>query len=1042
MKSITLFCLTFAVGLACGSFAGEMPRLSDGHDGMVYGGNSAAAGASRDTVYLIGPWGSGAACNGQFQDPGGAPDWNGWTSVDLTADSGPIWHVDTYNAVDGLYSAWCGEIAYDSCDPSDPVGGYGSHYDERLVWTGIVADPGASTPVTITAMVNHDTEPGHDFSRLGFVKAGQEIDYQWTADGKGEHVPVSAETVYQPGEYVGDNADEVQIVWHVTSDDGNDDSDCGYWSNGALQVDNVTVTVEDGTKNAVYTEDFESGTLGSWSVSFASAAGDYAHVLSGLDDADRFRSNSSFQACFVADEDMLIGRGLPKYAGTSWTYGPNGYIVHPEGGASGGATPLHNEIWSPVLAWSDPALSGISFEFNVYVHEDLTDDSPGMFYTWGVKSAVANNLAFSTAPFRDRNFVYYGGPEYRRDSYDVTDLMVPGRNWVQASLGVYHLGMIWGRTGTDGTPAPYFDNVALKIYDHYGPALSAREVDLAQDDFPADGMIHVTSEMNRNDVRFDMANNVSPAEHEYNNPGDSVVVRIAAVRTGSALVTTDVNQAVAAPRLYFTIKLNPAFDASVRMGVGQFVVNAGTDGELSGAITSNTGDLMEGYVTGDYAVSYGVSNPDYWMFDLPDCRKRGLKDVVDPYLGFLYPGDVLQYYIEAWDAVGGDYQNATLPADLAGYGDFSDPLAYDSNFIVHALPTLFDDTGAQPPILFWNDYADGGGQDEWHGALRNVGFFPGVDYDIYYTNSPSSGAGNGLGGRAQIGQLYGYTTLLYTCGDLGNFTITPLEYNLDAGDDIGILVDWLNQGSKNLFASGDDLVSDLNRSGAATTAFVANWMGVNLVAADTYPLLGEAAPKVNAVSGDMSWIAFGGYPSLNTFDAVTVAGGQRLAVFENDPYGLSAETKFVAGNGSEVLSIPYDFMYVWSLNKSGQPAGLAVRTELLADILADFGHPRRDEYGVGVPDAAARFTASASPNPFNPFVKIEYTMPKPGHLSLKIFDVRGRLVRTLVDEFRETSGFVKWDGSNDQGGQVASGVYFYEAATNGQALTDKIVLLK
>ena len=64
-------------------------------------------------------------------------------------------------------------------------------------------------------------------------------------------------------------------------------------------------------------------------------------------------------------------------------------------------------------------------------------------------------------------------------------------------------------------------------------------------------------------------------------------------------------------------------------------------------------------------------------------------------------------------------------------------------------------------------------------------------------------------------------------------------------------------------------------------------------------------------------------------------------------------------------------------------------------------------------------------------------------MTLRIFDVEGRLVRTLADEVRpagQNSFF--WSGDNDRGSQVASGVYFYRLDTLETSLTRKMTLLK
>jgi len=91
------------------------------------------------------------------------------------------------------------------------------------------------------------------------------------------------------------------------------------------------------------------------------------------------------------------------------------------------------------------------------------------------------------------------------------------------------------------------------------------------------------------------------------------------------------------------------------------------------------------------------------------------------------------------------------------------------------------------------------------------------------------------------------------------------------------------------------------------------------------------------------------------------------------------------------------------------------------------------------------------PNPFNQTTKIEFTLAKSGFVSLKIYDILGREVRTLASE-RVSSGYksVLWDGRNDSGYEVASGVYFYrlqvEDPASGQigdfTETKRLVLLK
>jgi flagellar hook assembly protein FlgD len=89
------------------------------------------------------------------------------------------------------------------------------------------------------------------------------------------------------------------------------------------------------------------------------------------------------------------------------------------------------------------------------------------------------------------------------------------------------------------------------------------------------------------------------------------------------------------------------------------------------------------------------------------------------------------------------------------------------------------------------------------------------------------------------------------------------------------------------------------------------------------------------------------------------------------------------------------------------------------------------------------FFAKNYPNPFNPMTTIEWSIPRAGDLSIKIFNVKGELVRTLHDGFSAVqSGVMEWNGTNDSGRDVASGVYFYEVRSGDNVSVNKMALVK
>lgn len=84
-----------------------------------------------------------------------------------------------------------------------------------------------------------------------------------------------------------------------------------------------------------------------------------------------------------------------------------------------------------------------------------------------------------------------------------------------------------------------------------------------------------------------------------------------------------------------------------------------------------------------------------------------------------------------------------------------------------------------------------------------------------------------------------------------------------------------------------------------------------------------------------------------------------------------------------------------------------------------------------------------SPNPFNPSTTISYELPARAPVSLKIYDITGRLVRTLVQEEQPANrNTVSWDATDNSGRNVASGIYFYRLRAGDLVQTRRMVLLR
>jgi hypothetical protein len=83
------------------------------------------------------------------------------------------------------------------------------------------------------------------------------------------------------------------------------------------------------------------------------------------------------------------------------------------------------------------------------------------------------------------------------------------------------------------------------------------------------------------------------------------------------------------------------------------------------------------------------------------------------------------------------------------------------------------------------------------------------------------------------------------------------------------------------------------------------------------------------------------------------------------------------------------------------------------------------------------------PNPFNPFCTIRYEIPLKSKVLLRVFDVSGSVVRTLLDDWMNAGAHSEvWDGRGDSGEELSSGVYFYRLDAGGFSAVHKTVLLR
>lgn len=100
-----------------------------------------------------------------------------------------------------------------------------------------------------------------------------------------------------------------------------------------------------------------------------------------------------------------------------------------------------------------------------------------------------------------------------------------------------------------------------------------------------------------------------------------------------------------------------------------------------------------------------------------------------------------------------------------------------------------------------------------------------------------------------------------------------------------------------------------------------------------------------------------------------------------------------------------------------------------------------DEAGEDLPRAFG--LGDAYPNPFNPSTRVRFELPRPARTRLLIYNLKGQLVRTLLDEPRPAGRYeVLWNGRDDDGSVVASGTYLLRMRAGDFATQRKMTLLK
>jgi hypothetical protein len=1048
--------------------------------GDVEGTAPVASKALQDTIWIA-DW--------NFE-PGGVCSESGWVKYDFRDSN------------DGS-NYWCVTADYDTCATlvgnSVRLGrhficwekdGYGNNWDYSIVLKYRGGVSGGGTQPTLAFSYACDSEASYDFitvecDSLGLSEAlsdpvvdpgrypATERDEIFSTDG------LVANGTFGPMnliDYTPNNSAAVHEVYiRFEADGGYSDEDGNYPTlyDGALLVDNISVG---GT--LVYTENF-TGASGcanpvtgvitgvNANITFINSApdkpfGQWARVFNHVTDNDKCSENTT---CAWLTTDP----SLPAYF-SDMAFGPGGTVIR------NWLDDIAVSPWASLATTQDATGTVISWR-----RFPGNDFSKGWIVEgWRVrgKSRVSNTDTSSLTDSVDciegwghaSSFNSLTAWNWGTTIGDMSPYFTATSDEVQISLrrtDWQHLTGVPPPATLNTGPGPYDDRVRIGRRVLEGPVIN-EGIDSrsqSQDAFGAvqngitPGQHHSPSVSATR--RFDPVPFSEGTELGINSPGSANLI------TGDSIWVSvnDVRQAngIASVALYAAIVSGPHAGkvppGATNYGGGFFTIAADSVRSSSGVAVAN-----------------------FWFADMPDDYLRG--------------GDEVVYFWGATDGDGGFSSDPSgIPGDINGptvasvaqaeeltqglLGMSALPtIDWDPNYLAAVAasgdgdvdPTAEQITNSSQKncILYFNEFTS----RRRSGPLQRTSFMYTMDrsgyrgsYDVYDVQGYGN-TNNQLGGRATVAHATGYALIVQDTGRLGTTTIpTGINNDTEKVDQAGWYRTWLasgvssEAGTATLWIIGENVVNE-----KGTNQLFSQDFGLQL--GNTNNGSGVLAPDVLAVAnmtfengcvGDFlapsadKFSLAGGCPVVRSYDGLTPTTGTGTHRYRagtvNSPYYAIVMNKDAALNWNTVMSsfgwfdIRDDFG-----GSPGRDEQDLLLTVLQCVLPAGCVEPL-DPVGTDpTVDALPKVSALHQnvPNPFNPTTKISFDLARDGRVKLQVFDVSGRLVKTLVNAQMAAGAKqqVTWNGLNEAGKRVSSGVYFYQLVTDDFTATKKMVVLK
>jgi hypothetical protein len=276
---------------------------------------------------------------------------------------------------------------------------------------------------------------------------------------------------------------------------------------------------------------------------------------------------------------------------------------------------------------------------------------------------------------------------------------------------------------------------------------------------------------------------------------------------------------------------------------------------------------------------------------------------------------------------------------------------------------------------------------------------------------------------------------------IGRTSSITAAFSVDSGDTKGIVINEINYNSSDLFNAGD-WIELYNRSSQSID--IGGW-----VISDSDPAHAFSFPTGTILGADQYLVLI---EDSSLFTASFPAVKNIIGKMDFGLSGGGELIKLMDEESQVIDSLVYDDQAPWPIEADGSGATLE-----LADPVSDntLGESWKASAGHGTPGGKNSVTTSGVeikkaaipekfalsqnyPNPFNPATTISYSLPKSGYVTLRIYDLLGRVIAELVNEMKPAGNYhAIWNAS-----AITSGIYFYRLTSGTFAETKKLVLMK